>query len=311
MSISDEITRLKNAKNAIKTSIEAKGVTVSDTAKLDEYSTLIDSIPTSGSSTSDNYWANYMDIKLNNTKASYLFGYLNPTGYETECVNKIENIDTSNFTDISFILFGFNSQFPSATIDSLDVSNWDISNVRHSSFTSAFANIEVGTFNMKNWVFPDNADLYSLFANSDITKIDITGTDFSNVKSINSTFRRISNLTEIVGEIDCSNLSNGVYSASYYNPFDSDKKLSKLYLKNIYKDITITDNDKYSINLGQTIVCDECLVYIINQLPNLITDKGLTTVTKITLTLPATNTLTEEQVKVATDKGWLVKNTTY
>lgn len=46
MSIASEITRLNNAKTSIKNSIINKGVTVSDTKKIDEYSTLIDSIET-------------------------------------------------------------------------------------------------------------------------------------------------------------------------------------------------------------------------------------------------------------------------
>lgn len=48
MSIASEITRLRNAKAALKESIEAKGVIVEDTAKLDEYSALVDSIPQGG-----------------------------------------------------------------------------------------------------------------------------------------------------------------------------------------------------------------------------------------------------------------------
>lgn len=48
MSISSEITRLQNAKADIKSSIEEKGVTVPSTATLNEYSELIDSIPTGG-----------------------------------------------------------------------------------------------------------------------------------------------------------------------------------------------------------------------------------------------------------------------
>lgn len=42
--IAEEIQRLKQAKSSIKTSIENKGVTVSDTATLDAYPALIDSI---------------------------------------------------------------------------------------------------------------------------------------------------------------------------------------------------------------------------------------------------------------------------
>ena len=48
MSIASEITRLQNAKAALKESIEAKGVTVEDSAKLDEYPELVDSIPQGG-----------------------------------------------------------------------------------------------------------------------------------------------------------------------------------------------------------------------------------------------------------------------
>lgn len=55
MAISDEITRLQNAKAALKTSIEGKGVTVSSDATLDDYPALVDSIETGGG-VSDNVW---------------------------------------------------------------------------------------------------------------------------------------------------------------------------------------------------------------------------------------------------------------
>jgi len=48
MSIASEITRLQTAKANLKTSIEAKGVTVSSSATLDAYPALVDSIPSGG-----------------------------------------------------------------------------------------------------------------------------------------------------------------------------------------------------------------------------------------------------------------------
>ena len=48
MSLSSEITRLQNAKSALKTSIEAKGVPVSDTTLISDYSAYVDQIPTGG-----------------------------------------------------------------------------------------------------------------------------------------------------------------------------------------------------------------------------------------------------------------------
>jgi len=49
MSIATEIQRLQQAKSDLKTSIQAKGVTVSSEVKLDEYPNLVDSIQTGGS----------------------------------------------------------------------------------------------------------------------------------------------------------------------------------------------------------------------------------------------------------------------
>lgn len=51
MSVATEITRLQNAKASIKSSLEAKGVTVPSSTTLDGYSTLIDSIPSGGGTT--------------------------------------------------------------------------------------------------------------------------------------------------------------------------------------------------------------------------------------------------------------------
>lgn len=51
MSIATEITRLTNAKAAIKTAIEGKGVTVPSSTKLDGYADLIGDIQTGGGAT--------------------------------------------------------------------------------------------------------------------------------------------------------------------------------------------------------------------------------------------------------------------
>ena len=45
MSIATEITRLQNAKSALKSAIESKGVTVPSSTKLDGYASLVSSIP--------------------------------------------------------------------------------------------------------------------------------------------------------------------------------------------------------------------------------------------------------------------------
>ena len=136
------------------------------------------------------------------------------------------------------------------------------------------------------------------------TEINLNDWDTSKVTNMYSTFYGC-NLRTIIGEIDCS-LIEGFYK-SYNNPFYECYSLETLYLKNIYKNCTMTNNIEWSINLGSTKVKDECLLYIINELPDLYA-KGLTSTDQIKLTLPPTNTLTAEQVQVAIDKGWTVVN---
>lgn len=248
MSIADQITRLQNAKASIKTSIENKGVTVSDDTKLDGYPALIDNIQTGGSGET----------------------YINPDFYE---------IRTQSGTT-------YESLFANDGNTALDLSNWDTSKV--TTMEDMFnGDTNVRTIKgLKNW-------------------------DTSKVTSMYSFFDSCSNLVTVTGALDLSSLTEGFYYSSTRNPVYSCKKLETLYLKNIYKNCTMTNKSDWSINLGDTKVKDECLVYIINELPDLINDKGLTATDKIVLTLPKTNTLTAEQVKVATDKGWTVANTTY
>lgn len=58
MSVNSEIERLQNAKSALKTAIEGKGVSVPSNTKLDGYADLVDSIETGGSGGSVPYIVN-------------------------------------------------------------------------------------------------------------------------------------------------------------------------------------------------------------------------------------------------------------
>ena len=136
------------------------------------------------------------------------------------------------------------------------------------------------------------------------TEINLNDWNTSKVTNMYAAFCGC-NLKTIIGEIDCS-LIEGFYK-SYSNPFDVCNNLETLYLKNIYKNCTMTNNIEWSINLGSTKVKDECLLYIINELPDLYA-KGLTNTDQITFTLPPTNTLTQEQIAVGIAKGWTFIN---
>ena len=76
MSVSDEIRRIQNAKANIKTSIENKGVTVPDDAKLDAFPALIDDIQAGGSGETHANPDFYELRTKNGTNFDYLFkGY--------------------------------------------------------------------------------------------------------------------------------------------------------------------------------------------------------------------------------------------
>lgn len=78
MSVQSEITRLQNAKTALKTAIENKGVTVPSSTKLDGYATLVDNISGGGNSSDEWLYFNatvtiigtkgYIALDYNSTK---------------------------------------------------------------------------------------------------------------------------------------------------------------------------------------------------------------------------------------------------
>ena len=340
MTIADQITRIKNAKEAIKQSIENKGVTVSDTAKLDEYPALIDSITVGSGEETSSYWPDFFEFKyrrtfngINVVDARYLFSYTCVIEGEEKYKRLIENLDTSNITYIDCVFYyfcysmnnplkdldltkwntnnfvSFNKMFSYCGVESLNISGW---NFGITSFKYLFEQAKIKSINMTDCNTSNITDFsYTFYNASELTSVNITGCDTSNATTMSYMFYYCSKLTEIMGELDCSNLSGGLFPSTYASPFMGCNKLETLYLKNIYKDCTITNASKFSINLADTKVKDECLIYIINELPDLINDKGLTATDKIVLTLPKTNTLTAEQVQVAISKGWQVANTTY
>ena len=331
MTIANEINRLNNAKAAIKQSIENKGVAVSDDAKIDEYPALIDEISVGGSC--DSAWPNFFEWRTQNyTSYKYLFTYTIP---DDEFMNLIGSIDTTNLKDISYAFNYFNYS-GGKQINELDLTHWNVSNVTYTNRAFYYCG-KTYNLNISGWDFQksDKLDYFIAAAefntvnmancntstitsfdhfsyyNSKLISIDMTGCDTSLATDMNYMFNNCSKLTTITGELDASRLSNGFYPGSSSNPFYKCASLETLYLKNIYKYVGVTNVAKFSINLSETKVKDECLIYIINELPDLINDKGLITTSSIVLTLPPTNTLTEEQVQVAISKGWQVANTTY
>lgn len=345
MSVADQIRRIKNAKAAIKEAIINKGVTVSDEAKIDEYPALIERITTGGGDSSGYMWPDYFEQRLKSERgANYLFTHMTIYESDTELIDIIENLDMANFAYYDGMFYCLNNPTggnlapaPAGAIKELDLTKWknmgntiyysptnmffrcnldylnisglDFSRIASSTNFNIFEGTYIKEINMSNCNVSKHKNFYRLcYQAYNLVTIDITGCDTSKATNMNYMFSLCSDLVNIIGEIDASGLTNGLFSSATYNPFNSCSSLETLYIKNIYKDISITNTAKFSLDLGVTKVKDECLIYIINELPDLINDKGLTATDKIVLTLPTINTLTDEQKQVARDKGWQVVN---
>lgn len=336
MTIANEITRINNAKAAIKQSIQNKGVTVSDTAKIDEYPALIDSISGGGGSVDAGYWPKFFELRTKNlTNLQYAFAYCLILEKDSDLKSLIENLDVSNVTDFKNAFYGFGGYNDKNQLQELNLTKWNVGN-KGKDFKDIFSLCHAPNINISGWdfskanslyYFATNANYvtfnmsncntstitnfsYFLYNSSALVTIDMTGCDTSKATNMNSMFSGCRKLASVLGELDASGLTNGLYPGSSTQPFYNCSELETVYIKNIYKDIAVTNASKYSLNLGSTKVKDECLIYIINELPDLAA-KGLTATDKIILTLPTTNTLTAEQVQPAIDKGWNVANTTY
>lgn len=145
----------------------------------------------------------------------------------------------------------------------------------------------------------------SMFTSYQSDVLDISDINMSNVKSMNYTFRS-AKMKTIIGEIDMSNVGFNNYDVS--EMFDYCSNLETVYIKNIFKNTNPSNiYEVITFDLSYTKIKDECLIYIINELPDLYS-KGYSFYNNVSIKLPPINTLTQEQVQPAIDKGWTVVN---
>ena len=281
MSIADQIRRIKNAKAAIKEAIQNKGVTVSDTAKLDEYPALIYNI--SGSD-SEYMNPNFYELRTNGgTSYRGLFCYFNITNFDASSFC----LDSSNVTDMTY-MFTYGGQqigtitglhsldyskvkyinhmfyyseiggtidlsgisFPEVinasymfngiqNVQSIDMTNVDMPKVTNAiSMFSLPTNSKTTSINLSGINMPNITNADNMFSGCNkITELDLSGINFSKTTNIGSMFSGCKLLVEIMGEIDLSKISSGLYSTAYSNPFRTCNALETVWLKNIYKDV--------------------------------------------------------------------------
>lgn len=251
MSIADNLKRISDAKAAIKQSLANKGVEVSDSALLDEYPALIDSIPMEGGNP---YYEDLYNLRTNNgTNMSGLFSYC--TASELD----LRSLDTSKVTNMQYMFSNCSSSVNTEGWDtskvtnmrnmfyyftgSVDISQLDTSNVTDADYMfnyantdniiltglsfpkctkldNMFASAKGTTLDLSSWDISSITSLYNMFSSTNYKKIDLTGWKTTNVTNMNSTFSTYNNPLEelIIPDWDMANASNNIFYNSSYIP---------------------------------------------------------------------------------------------
>lgn len=195
--------------------------------------------------------------------------------------------------------------FGCSALTELDISSLDTTNVGHMGFVFRDCK-SLRYLDLSNFVF-DNARTISYMFEGCSSLIELNLSSFRTSPkwagvSISGMFSGCSSLKEIVGELD---LSTAGYSDKM---FSGCKSLETLYLNNI-RSRSGKSYKRSDVDLGDTKVKDECLIYIINELPDLASYYGTPPINGwAEFILPKINTLTREQVQLAVNKGYYVKN---
>ena len=268
MTIADQINRLSNAKANIKQAIENKGVTVDDSALLDEYPALIDSIEIGGGNSY--YEELYNQRTKDGTTMAGMFAYctapaldlrkldnsnvtnMNKMFYYCSSSVNIDGWNTSKVTNMSYMFDNFTG--------SVDISKLDTSNVTNTTYMFYYTNIDkiiltglsfpsatsldymfssaTGTIlDLSSWDISNITKMENMFNGTTIKKIDLTGWVTTKVTSMTGMFNKYGDGIEelIIPDWDMTNTTNysGFFNASYT------KKLKLIDLSRS-NDITIT-----------------------------------------------------------------------
>lgn len=216
---------------------------------------------------------------------------------DLESIEKFLSVITDNFTS-------YNLLFSSMNFEILNCDGWKNEGI--TSCYGMFKNMsKLTSLSLINFMTPNVLSMGHMFYNcSRLTLLNLSSFNTCNVTDMSCMFYNCNMLESIIGDIDCSNLSNNI------DMFYGCTNLRSLSLINIYANSIMNDNDTWSINLGDTKLSDECLVNIISELPDL-PSKGIATNANVKLILPINNTLNSTQVQTAVDKGWIINNLSY
>ena len=213
---------------------------------------------------------------------------------EIESIMKLMAAATNNFTSYELL-------YSSTPMTEINCDGW-----KNKLVTSCYGMFKdmpnVVNISLKGFLTPNVVNMAYMYSGCPkLFSLDISSLDTSKVEDMSYMYYNDVKLVRVIGDIDCSNLVNAE------NIVKGCVNLRELSLVNIYANSTMSDNASWSIDLSDTMLTDECLINIINQLPDL-SSNGISNNTNIKISLPVNNTLTSDNIKVASDKGWIVVN---
>ena len=112
-------------------------------------------------------------------------------------------------------------------LTSLDVSNWDTSNVTNMSYMF-YQCYSLTSLDVSNWNTSNVTSMGDMFENcQSLISLDVSNFDTSNVTSMNSMFAICIRLTTVIGTIDMSKVSGYSYTDMLYRT----RKLQSINIK--------------------------------------------------------------------------------
>lgn len=298
--LQDIQTNLLSAKTAIAQSISSKGVECSADDKLSIFAEKIDSI--SGGSTGG---TGEKFVVPNGMKFGYSSEF-DPTMF-----------DVSQVTDMSYMFGGC-----SGLTGELDLSDWNTSNVTTMKYmftnSSKLENINLSSLNISRVT-----NMGYMFNNcSKLASIDVSGWNTSNVTTMENMFYYCSGLTSLnLSDLNVENVSTFEYMFSGCKALESlnlsNINKSKIrYLANIFYSCTSLVNLQFS-DLGHNQYCTsidlspcsaltkDSVLYLFNNAFDR-TAAGYSATFTIKLHSNTKALLTEEEIAIATNKGFTV-----
>lgn len=284
MSIADKLNYLLETKKAIKNALIKKGVGVSDTDTFKSYADKIEGIQAGSSDISG-----YFTDTISASNSSY-FGWI------TAIKKYIPQLNV-NTNGLAY----FFAYYPNISIPKLNFTT-DIKYMTYMFSYSKLKNIDFTEFaeGINTISVTDMSNMF--YSCSELINLDINNFNTSNVTSMSSMFRYCRKL-KTIPELNCSNIGNinsMCEQCLELTNFGGLENLGMAYLTTMPANYL---NYKLSLNNSDNLT-HTSLMNVINNLYDIAT-KGCKAQS---LQLGATNIakLTEEEIAIATSKGWTV-----